>query len=253
MASALPTTHTGGATVAQDAPHAREHDPELGHHFESLEQQHDANVLGMWTFLITELMLFGGMFLAYLLFRMLYPGVFFEGAKHQNVLLGAINTAVLITSSLTMALAVHAAQVKEQRKLQLFLLATALLGAVFLGIKGVEYYDHYIEGLVPGALFTNAEVLGNVGVQGALYFFIYFVMTGIHAIHMIIGIGIVLTLLVRSRTGRYLGNSFVPVEMMGLYWHFVDVIWVFLFPLLYLLGKHAPDAEGAIHLVRLFG
>lgn len=250
MASVTPSV-AHGATAHAHAADA--HDPSLGHHFESLEQQHDANVLGMWTFLITELMLFGGMFLAYLLFRVLYPSVFFEGATHQNVLLGAVNTAVLILSSLTMALGVHAAQVGKQRQLQLFLGATAALGLVFLGIKAVEYWEHYIHGLVPGPLFTNPEVLANVGPNGALYFFIYFVMTGIHASHMIIGIGIVLALIVRSRTGRYLGHGFVPIEMIGLYWHFVDVIWVFLFPLLYLLGKHGPGTEAVGALASFFG
>ncbi len=223
-------------TEAHSQAHAG-HSSALAHHFENLEQQHEANILGMWTFLITELMLFGGLFLAYILFRLLYPEVFTAGSIHQSIPLGTLNTAVLITSSLTMALAVHAAQIGNQRRLQFFLLATAILGMVFLGIKGYEYYNHWEEGLFPGLNFTNHEVLEAAGARGALFFFLYFMMTGIHASHMIVGIGIVFALLVRSRTGRYLGASYTPIELMGMYWHFVDVVWVFLFPLLYLIGR----------------
>lgn len=231
--------------------HAHAHaDPALGHHFESLEQQHEANILGMWTFLITELMLFGGLFMAYILFRVLYPDVFFAGSIHQNIPIGAANTIVLITSSLTMALAVHAAQVGNRRNLQLFLAATAVLGLLFLGVKGYEYWEHWHEGLVPGLNFTNAEVLAEVGARGALFFFLYFLMTGIHASHMVIGIGILLALLLRSRDGRYLRAGFTPIELMGMYWHFVDVVWVFLFPMLYLLGRHKAPAHGAAEGLR---
>jgi cytochrome c oxidase subunit III len=224
--------------------HAHAHtNAALGHHFENLEQQHEANILGMWTFLVTELMLFGGLFLAYILFRFLYPEVFLAGSVHQSIPLGAFNTAVLITSSLTMALAVHAAQVGNQRNLQIFLAATLLLGLVFLGIKGYEYWEHWYHGLFPGLNFTNEHVLREAGPRGALFFFLYFMMTGIHALHMIVGMGIIAALLLRSRTGRYLGAGFTPIELMGMYWHFVDVVWVFLFPLLYLIGRHGGGAH----------
>jgi cytochrome c oxidase subunit 3 len=209
------------------------HSPALGHHFENLEQQHEANILGMWTFLVTELMFFGALFAAYILFRTLYPEAFGEASHHQNVILGAINTAVLIGSSLTMALAVHAAQVSARRSLMMFMAITALLGVVFMVIKGFEYYDHIIHGLVPGANFTS-----ELDPRAALFFFLYFMMTGIHAVHLIIGIGILVVLIIRARTGRYDGESFTPIELMGMYWHFVDVVWVFLFPLLYLIGRH---------------
>lgn len=212
---------------------ADHHNPALGHHFETMEQQHDANILGMWLFLATEIMLFGALFAAYILFRMLYPDVFLAAGSHQNVTLGAINTGVLIGSSLTMALAVRSAQTSNRRTLLIFLGVTALLGAVFIGIKGVEYYEHWVEGLVPGFNWTNPEP------QEQLFFFLYFVMTGIHAIHIIIGITLILILVVRSRSSdRYIGESFLPIELMGLYWHFIDVVWVYLFPLLYLIGRH---------------
>ncbi|MBA3531029.1 MAG: cytochrome c oxidase subunit 3, partial [Ardenticatenales bacterium] len=134
---------------------------------------------------------------------------------------------------LTMALGVHAAQVSARRALLGYLGVTALLGGVFMVIKAYEYYDHIIHGLVPGAGFTS-----ELDPRGALFFFLYFMMTGIHAVHLIIGIVILLVLMVRARTGRYEGESFTPIELMGMYWHFVDVVWVFLFPLLYLIGRH---------------
>ena len=235
MASSIQAQHSG--TVAH---HDEDHHPALGHHWEDFHQQHEGNVMGMWLFLSTEIMLFGGMFTAYLLFRTLYPGMFAASAEWQNVLLGAVNTVVLIGSSVTMVMAVRGAQVGSQRQLQFFLLATILLGLGFLGIKAFEYYQHWIEGLVPGLNWANAELInaelaGEYQGSARLYFFLYFVMTGIHAIHMVIGIGIVTALLIRSRGGRYLRKAFDPIELMGLYWHFVDVVWVFLFPLLYLL------------------
>ncbi len=208
--------------------------PALGHHFESLEQQHEANILGMWTFLVTELLLFGGMFTAYIVFRTLYPAPFAEASLEQNVLIGALNTAILIGSSLTMALAVHAAQVANRRSLLMFLGLTVLLGLVFLGFKGYEYYEHWLHHLVPGAGFTT-----ELAPQAGLFFFLYFAMTGVHALHMMVGIGIIIALIIRGHNGRYLGESFLPIELMGMYWHFVDVIWVFLFPLLYLIGRHS--------------
>jgi cytochrome c oxidase subunit 3 len=211
------------------------HNPALGHHFETLEQQHDTNILGMWLFLSTEIMLFGVLFTAYILFRVLYPEIFVASSHFQNATIGAINTAVLIGSSLSMALAVRSAQLANRRALLIFLAITAILGSVFLGVKGYEYYEHWHEGVVPGFQWTNTELEP----RAQLFFFLYFVMTGIHAVHLIIGIGLVLSLALRSRKNdRYLGESFLPIELMGLYWHFVDVVWVYLFPLLYLIGRH---------------
>lgn len=209
------------------------HHPALGHHWETMEQQHEGNILGMWLFLITEVMLFGGLFTSYIIFRMLYPDVFQESSHFQNVPIGTFNTVILITSSLTMALAVRSAQLANRRALVIFLLLTTVLGLAFVGFKGYEYYQHWHEGLVPGMLFTNPEL----DPRAQIYFFLYFTMTGLHAIHMLIGIGIVIVLAVQAMRGRYLGPFYAPVELMGLYWHFVDVVWVFLFPLLYLLGR----------------
>lgn len=222
--------------------HSDHDNPALGHHWESFEQQHQGNVMGMWLFLSTEIMLFSGMFLAYFIFRMLYPDMFTAANHFQNVFLGTVNTAVLIMSSVTMVLAVRSAQVGNNRLLRIFLLATAFLGLVFLGIKAYEYYEHWHEGLVPGLHWTNAELIADEakGIfkgSAQIYFFMYFVMTIIHALHMTVGLGIVLTLWWRARDGRFLKEGFDPIELIGLYWHFVDVVWVFLFPLLYLLGK----------------
>jgi cytochrome c oxidase subunit 3 len=178
-------------------------------------------------------MLFGGMFTAYTWYRFLYPEGFAEGSRHMDLALGGINTAVLICSSLTMALAVHAAQTGKRRALMGFLGATIVLGLVFIGIKGTEYWHHWQEGLVPGLAFTFEGPLVN---PVELFFLFYFIMTGIHAIHLSIGVGVVTTLLILARRGHFTPESHNPLEVTGLYWHFVDVVWIFLLPLLYLFG-----------------
>lgn len=207
----------------------------VAHHFDTLEQQHEANVLGMWVFLMTEIMLFGGLFLSYTAYRTVYPEIFVEASRHQNVLLGTINTGVLIFSSLMMALAVRSARIGSRTPLVVFLLVTALFGTLFLGIKFLEYYQHYQEGLVPGIAYRYPGPHAN---QAALFFILYFVMTGIHAIHLTIGVGLVAVVAFRAWRGRYLGKNYTPVDLLGLYWHLVDIIWIFLFPLLYLIGLH---------------
>ncbi len=214
-----------------------EHDPAAAHHFATLEQEHSANVLGMWIFLATEVMLFGGMFLAYTVYRATYPAAFEAAAVHQNLLAGSVNTAVLIISSLMMALAVRSAQIGSRWGLVIFLALTAMLGLVFLGIKGIEYYQHYQEGLAPGVRFTLTGADANAQ---ALFFFLYFVMTGLHAIHMTIGVGLVTIVLLRAlRSGAFVGREhYTPVDLLGLYWHFVDIVWLFLFALLYLIATH---------------
>lgn len=213
------------------------HDPAAAHHFETLEQEHSANVFGMWIFLATEVMLFGGMFLAYALYRATYPGAFETAATHQNLVAGSINTAVLIVSSLMMALAVRSAQIGSRRGLRIFLALTALFGVIFLGIKALEYYQHYQEGLVPGLRFTLTGAEAN---GAALFFFLYFVMTGLHAIHLTIGVGLVLIVMLRAwRSGAYAGvEHYTPVDLLGLYWHFIDIVWLFLFAVLYLIATH---------------
>ncbi len=205
------------------------------HHFDSAEQQQEAATLGMWVFLVNEIMFFGGLFLVYVVYRTLYPAAFVAASHHLDITLGAINTTVLIASSLTMALSVHSAQLGKRRLLILFLVLTIVLGAIFLGIKGVEYAHKFHEGHVPGPYFTWE---GPNGGQAQLFFGLYFAMTGMHALHMIIGIGILTWLIVESARGTYGPDYFTPVEMTGLYWHFVDIIWIFLFPLLYLIGRH---------------
>jgi cytochrome c oxidase subunit III len=205
------------------------------HQFDDVAQQYEAASLGMWVFLLTEIMFFGGLFTGYTVYRTSYPLAFAEGSHHLDIMLGGINTAVLIGSSLTMALAVHSAQVGERQALTRFLLFTILLGLVFLGIKGLEYAHKFEEHLVPGREFV-AE--GPHAAQIQLFFGFYFSMTGMHALHMIIGIGILGVLARQAWHGRFSPAYFTPVELSGLYWHFVDIVWIFLFPLLYLLGRH---------------
>jgi cytochrome c oxidase subunit 3 len=227
-----------------------EHAGPLAHHFEDIDQQKDAAALGMWAFLATEVLFFGGALTAYSIYRGEYPRGFAAASSLQNVLLGAINTAVLLTSSLTMALAVHAAAVGHRAALVRNLALTLVLGTAFLGVKVYEYRHDYVEGLVPGAVFhptgeardklREFEVHhGTLDLrQVELYFIFYFVLTGLHALHMIIGMGVLAIQLVLARRGWFGPEYPTPIELTGLYWHFVDIVWIFLFPLLYLL-RHA--------------
>jgi cytochrome c oxidase subunit 3 len=206
----------------------------LAHQFEDLEQQHEAASFGMWIFLATEVMFFGGLFTGYTIFRNLYlPG--FEAGSHMlNVTIGAINTAVLIGSSLTMALAVRAAQMGKRNALVTFLIMTILLGLAFVIIKlTLEWRHDYVEGLAPGLNFLYHQADAK---PVELFFFFYFAMTGVHALHMVVGVGILGFLLVQAWKGEYGPERFNPIEGAGLYWHFVDIVWIFLFPLLYLIG-----------------
>jgi cytochrome c oxidase subunit III len=208
----------------------------VAHQFDDSHQQHAAASLGMWAFLTTEVLFFGGMFLAYTVYRLLFSQVFSHASNHLDIWLGTINTAVLIASSLSVVVAVHAAQENNPRLLFWMLLLTVALGLLFLGIKFTEYHHKYEEHLIPGLDFRYA---GDQSAQAAIFFSLYFAMTGMHALHMIIGIGVFLVLAWEARRGRYSNAYFTPVELSGLYWHFVDVIWIFLFPLFYLLGRHA--------------
>ena len=223
------------------SPEAASH-PALQHHFDSMEQQHDATTLGMWLFLVQEIMFFGGLFTVYLVYRIKYFSAFAAGSNSLDVKWGAVNTAILIGSSLTMALAVHAAQTGRRKLLMLFLGFTMLLGAGFLGVKGVEYHEKFENHHVPGAgfqldphdrHFQNVDP-GNV----QLFFSLYFAMTGMHALHMVIGLGILSVLLVKAWKGRFTPEHNSPVELTGLYWHFVDIVWIYLFPLLYLVDRY---------------
>lgn len=216
------------------AAHAGHH-PYLAHHFHDLDQQHEAAALGMWVFLVTEILFFGGLFLTYLLYRTWYPDAFVAASHHLDIFWGATNTAVLIGSSLTMALAVHAAQTGSRRATVVFILLTMVLGLTFLGIKGLEYSHKFHEHLVPG---PNFQFEGTQPQHAEIFFSLYFVMTGLHALHMIIGLGIMSVLAWMAARGRFSARYANPVEMGGLYWHFVDIVWIFLFPLLYLIGRH---------------
>jgi len=207
----------------------------LAGHFQDLEQQREASSLGMWIFLVTEIMFFGGLFLAYTVNRATHPVAFAEASRHLDVALGATNTAVLICSSLTMALAVYASQLGRRKALIGFLITTMALGSVFLIIKGIEYADTFRHHLVPGRAFAFS---GPQAKPAELFFSLYFAMTGLHALHMIIGVGALFVLLVHAWRARYSPEYHTPVEVSGLYWHFVDIVWIFLFPLLYLIDIH---------------
>lgn len=210
--------------------------PALRTQFETAAQQQDASTLGMWIFLITEIMFFGGMFMMYTVYRSLYPDVFGLASSSLNQTIGALNTAVLLCSSFTMVLAVRSAQLGRRRALMMFLTLTILLGLVFLGVKGFEWSEKFQEHHVPGASF-HLEGTPLQG-QAQLFFSLYFAMTGLHAAHMVVGCGIMLFLLWESWRGRYSSAYYTPVDVGGLYWHFVDIIWIFLFPLLYLIDRH---------------
>jgi cytochrome c oxidase subunit 3 len=221
------------------------HNPALLHHFAEAQQQRDAASLGMWVFLGTEIMFFGGLFCTYLVYRRGYFADWGAASKTLDVTLGATNTAVLICSSLTVVLAVWAAQTSRRKLLIGNLLATLVLGTAFLGIKGIEYKQKFDEHHVPGASFSFEKVLipghpdqyANPS-HAEIFFALYFVMTGLHALHMIVGLGIFLWLTAMAWKGRFTPEYNTPVEMGGLYWHFVDVIWIYLFPLLYLIDRH---------------
>ena len=212
----------------------------LAHHFADLEQQHEVAVLGMWIFLATELMVFGALFTGYAVYRNLYLAEFTAGSRALNIWFGGVNTVVLLSSSLTMALSVHGAQVGRRKVVAKCLALTALLGTAFLVIKGFEYYGDFVDGLVPGMAFNDQDWLGretplNPG-KVKLFLFFYYAMTGLHGIHLIIGIVFITVLTILARRGRFTPQYYGPIEVGGLYWHFVDVVWLFLLPLLYLIG-----------------
>ena len=205
----------------------------LASHFDDLDQQRESSVLGMWTFLATEVMFFGGLFLALSIYRVIYPVEFHAGSHHLKWWLGTINTAILLTSSLTVALAVHYAQVGDRTHLVRCLIWTLVMGAAFLIIKAMEYSQEYTEGLIPVINFKHTGPGDPKKVE--LFMVLYFTMTGLHATHMVIGLGLFAWLIHKARRGAFTTEYYTPVENIGLYWHFVDVVWIFLFPLLYLI------------------
>lgn len=205
----------------------------LAEQFDDVSQQHEAAKFGMWIFLATEVLFFGGLFLAYTVYRFLSPETFAAASRHTEVILGGANTAVLLFSSTLMALAVRAAELGRRHHLMWLLLATAFLGVLFMVIKGFEYHKDFTEHLVPGASFLWSQPNPQ---SAEMFFWLYFAMTGLHAIHVTVGIVIILVLAVLAYRRRFDNGNFMPVEIAGLYWHFVDIVWVFLFPLLYLAG-----------------
>jgi cytochrome c oxidase subunit 3 len=235
--SDAPSSYQPPPTAIHPAPvpeHA--HHPWLQHHFDSMGQQAEASTLGMWVFLVTEIMFFGGLFMAYLVYRHASPQGFQEASHHLNIYWGAANTAILIVSSLTMALAVRAAQTSQPARTQVFwLLSTMVFGAAFLGIKAIEYADKFRDHIVPGPHFQWEGLYPKPAEQ---FYSLYFAMTGLHALHMVIGLGIMSVIAIMAWRKTFDEEYYTPVEVAGLYWHFVDIVWIFLFPLLYLIGRH---------------
>jgi cytochrome c oxidase subunit 3 len=253
------------ATTDAHVEHA-EHPPHLQHHFADASQQQMAAKLGMWIFLVTEILMFGGLFMAYAAARYFYPETFLHAHEFLDVGLGATNTFVLITSSLTMALGVRAAQTGQNRKLIVYLGLTILFAAVFMVVKYFEYTHKFHDCLLPGLAGVGnsvnnlqssfcgwtvnemtgvghcaagcehaASLMATPGAKPNLFFGLYFGMTGLHGIHVLVGIGLIAYLMVKARGGIYHPGYYTPVENVGLYWHLVDLIWIFLFPLLYLV------------------
>ncbi len=245
--------------VIQAAPaeSQHEHPAYQRHHFESIDQQFEATNFAMWLFLLTEVMFFGGLFTAYLVMRNWYYPAFVEASHQLNIGWGTANTGVLILSSFTMAMGVWNAQMRRKSGLVLCLVLTFILGLVFLGIKSIEYTEKFEKHHIPGyhysmssfldpasdpevhAAYPEDKPLGlDMARHTELYFFLYFAMTGMHALHMIVGISILAYLIIRAQAGDYTTGHVTCIENFGLYWHFVDIIWIFLFPLLYLISRH---------------
>jgi cytochrome c oxidase subunit 3 len=256
--------------------HAPAHHPALQHHFDTMRQQKEAAVIGMWVFLLTEILFFGGLFVAYMIYRIWYFDAFAEASRRLSIFWGTLNTGVLIFSSLTMAMAVRSAQTNNRKWTVNWLILTMILGCVFLGVKVIEYRDKFANYEVPGASYNwmyheqhegaagaEHEAAAAPGAEGGaataaattehrqlhmtndqlqrttqLYFSLYFTMTGLHALHMIIGVGLMMVITWMAWKGKFDAEYYTPVEMSGLYWHFVDIVWIFLFPLLYLVERH---------------
>jgi cytochrome c oxidase subunit III len=204
----------------------------LGHHFSSLARQNEAMRLGMWLFLATEILLFAGLFTGYAVYRFEFPLAFAACSRHLELTLGTVNTVVLITSSLTVALAIHFARSNRPRAAAICLGITLLFALAFLGIKAVEYTAHFHEKSLPGKYYAFEEVK----IPGAAMFFsLYFMMTGLHGLHVVIGMSVLSWLTWRTLQGRYTSRYYTGLELGGLYWHLVDLVWIFLYPLLYLI------------------
>lgn len=211
-----------------DTQHGHHH----AHHFRDAHHEFEASKFGMWLFLVTEILLFGALFGAYIIFQNLYPEMFKEAHHHLDRTLGSINTVVLLYSSFTMALGIYFIQKDNPKASMRMLWLTVFLAATFMVIKYVEYSHKFHEGVFPGKYFTYG---GFKAANSALFFSLYFVMTGIHGLHVVIGMGLIFWCMWRMRRGDFNSQYYTAVEMTGLYWHLVDLIWIFLFPLLYLI------------------
>jgi cytochrome c oxidase subunit 3 len=235
----------------QAEEHAHVSLPQHLHHFATEQQQREAGTFGMWLFLLTEIMFFGGLFFSYLIYRNWYYDAFAVASNQLSVPLGGTNTAILITSGFFMALCVWASEVRKKGLLVIFLLLTMLFGSIFIGIKGVEYHEKWEKHHIPGdhfdvSEFVNPHAYGldekplspDAAKKTQIFFSLYFAMTGIHALHMIIGLVILVWLTVRAHRGDFTAGYVAPIENFALYWHFVDIVWLFLFPLLYLINRH---------------
>ncbi len=202
------------------------------HHFKDGQHEFQSSMLGVWLFLATEILMFGGLIVAYIIYNSMYPEVFAEGAKFLDWRLGATNTIVLLLSSWTMVMGVRSAQTNNNKLCVKYLLATIVFGAIFMGIKYYEYTHKFHLGLYPGELFSFT---GGEASNLALYFSFYFCLTGMHGLHVIIGILLIIWVLLRAKKNEFNSEYYTPVEGVGLFWHLVDVIWIYLFPMLYLI------------------
>lgn len=209
-----------------------EHPSYLQHHFVDADQQFDSAKMGMWLFLVTELLFFGGLFLAYIVYRAWYPELYTAASTQLDTLMGGINTVVLIGSSVTVAFAIRSAQLNQKRNIIIYLVITLLLATTFMVIKYFEYTHKFHLGIYPGEFYTFE---GIDHPKANVFFSIYYMMTGLHGLHVVIGMGLMIWLIVKAFKGRFSSEYYTPVEITGLYWHLVDIIWIFLFPLLYLI------------------
>lgn len=238
---------------AEGHRHPADDDTILEVQFDDLDQQRQTSLIGMWLFLATEVLFFGGLITAYVVYRATSAEEFSLASRHMAVWLGFLNTVILLGSSLTMAMAVRSAQLRDHRWLVIYLIATMVLGAGFLGVKAIEYTTEYNEHLVPGLGFrvneeshegqpSDREVVAEKQLNPGRYemfFVLYFFMTGLHAIHLIIGIGLVGVMTYLSYHRWFSGGGATQIEVTGLYWHFIDIVWVFLYPMLYLINVHS--------------
>jgi len=238
-------------TSAQEAHGEHGHSPHLRHHFATVAQQREAASFGMWLFLLTEIMFFGGMFTAYLIYRNWYYPAFVAGSHWMVMWAGTLNTTVLICSSFTMAMGVYSAETRNRKALLRYLTITLLFGLVFLLIKAYEWHDEWEHHHVPGINFSISDFTHpdprypldkplpvDMAEKTQTYFSLYFMLTGVHALHMLVGVSILVVLLFQAWRGAYTTGHMTTIENFGLYWHFVDIVWIFLFPLLYLISRH---------------